>query len=146
MILLRRIFIWLRPKRKTYALTFKESLTRYHLPKNQPKIQIQFLCWFHFSLSFLVYTTYANSSFRACWLASWKWLARTIHLRAAKETNLHVKSLTSNHFSLLVLVRYILKELNNPCRGGYLTPLRGDWLFTVNMSFVKFASCVISTR
>lgn len=32
---------------------------------------------------------------RADWLAG-KWLARTIHLRAAKETKLHVKSLTSN--------------------------------------------------
>lgn len=106
-----------------------------------------FPSWFHFSIFVLVYTTKVKAFFAgADWLVG-KWQASTIQLRLAKETKLRVKSLISDQLSVyrqtstdyLVLVWYILKELFSSSRGGYLPPLRGDYLLNVNINPMKSA-------
>ena len=45
-----------------------------------------------------VNTTHMNSAFHVHWSASLKWLANTINLLAAEETNSSVNNIISNHF------------------------------------------------
>ena len=74
----------------------------YDIKKGMPNVLIlrKWIAHSHFFKSiilFLVYTTQVKSDFHTCWLASSEVITSTIHLLAAHDTKLHVKSLIPNH-------------------------------------------------